>query len=106
MRIYLIVGLSRINCHILIKFASLFIVLCSYITVLHATLLPKGWSWESIRGWWQFLKLGIPGMAMICLEWVSYEIVVFVLGSIGEVELAINSILVNLLVIMFMVRQC
>ncbi len=41
---------------------------------------------------------------MICLEWVSYEIVVFVLGSIGEVELAINSILVNLLVIMFMVR--
>ena len=37
---------------------------------------------------------------MICLEWVSYEIVVFVLGSISEVELAINSILV----IMFMVR--
>ena len=41
---------------------------------------------------------------MICLEWVSYEIVVFVLGSISEVELAINFILVNLLVIMLMVR--
>ena len=42
-------------------------------------------------------------MAMICLEWVSYEIAVFVLGSIGEVELALNSILVNILVVAFMV---
>ena len=59
----------------------------------------------SLNDWWQFLKLGIPGMAMICLEWTSYEIAVFVLGSIGEVELAINSILVNVLVLMFMVRD-
>ena len=42
-------------------------------------------------------------MAMICLEWISYEIAVFVLGSIGEVELALNSILVNILVVSFMV---
>ncbi len=42
-------------------------------------------------------------MAMICLEWISYEIAVFVLGSIGEVELAINSIVVNVIVMMFMV---
>lgn len=80
------------------------VVLIIYIRVrkLHS-LTWGGWSWESLNDWWPFLKLGIPGMAMICLEWVSYEIAVFVLGSIGEVELALNSILVNILVVAFMI---
>lgn len=59
-----------------------------------------------MKGWGQFLKLGIPGIAMTCLEWVSYEIAAFVLGSISEVELAANSIIINLLMILFMVRYC
>lgn len=64
-----------------------------------------GWSWESLNEWGQFLKLGIPGLAMTCLEWVSFEIAAFVLGSISEVELAVNSIMVNVLMVIFMVRN-
>ena len=42
---------------------------------------------------------------MTCLEWVSYEIAAFVLGSISEVELAVNSIMVNVIMVIFMVRN-
>ena len=49
------------------------------------------------------MKLGLPGVAMICLEWVSFEIAAFVLGSISEVELAANSIMINIIMVIFMV---
>ena len=65
----------------------------------------KGWSWESLEEWGQFLKLGIPGTIMLCLDWVSFEISTFVLGSINEVELAINGILINYLSFFFMVSE-
>lgn len=64
-----------------------------------------GWSWESLRGWSQFLKLGIPGAAMLCFDWISFEISAFVLGSIDEVQLAVNAILFNITVLLFMVSQ-
>ena len=64
-----------------------------------------GWSWESLEEWGQFLKLGIPGTIMLALEWVSFEISAFVLGSINEVELAINGILINYLTFIFMVSK-
>ena len=51
----------------------------------------------------QFLKLGLPGIAMICMEWVSYEIGAFVVGTISEVELAINAVIINVLTIAYMV---
>lgn len=72
--------------------------LCSLLT-----LIILGWSWESLREWWQFLKLGLPGIAMICMEWVSYEIGAFVVGTISEVELAINAVIINVLTIAYMV---
>ena len=62
-----------------------------------------GWSWESLREWTQFYKLGLPGMALICLDWISFEISALVLGTLGEVELAINSVLINIMNVLFMV---
>ena len=62
-----------------------------------------GWSWESLREWGQFLKLGLPGIVMISLEWISYEIGAFVVGTISEVELAINAVMINVLTIAYMV---
>ena len=40
---------------------------------------------------------------MICMEWVSYEIGAFVVGTISEVELAINAVIINVLTIAYMV---
>ena len=68
----------------------------------HRTL---GWSWESLRGWGQFLKLGIFGMIMLCMEWVSFEISTFVMGSLGEVPLAANTVVLNTLLVAFKVAM-
>lgn len=42
-------------------------------------------------------------MLMICLEWTGFEIAAFVLGSISEAELAVNTIIINMFIIVFMV---
>ena len=60
---------------------------------------------EALRGWWEFLRLGLPGVAMICLEWVSFEIATFVVGTIDEVQLAINTVIVTMATVIFMVRK-
>lgn len=62
-----------------------------------------GWSWESLRDWWQFLKLGLPGTAQICVEWISFEISAFVLGSISEVQLGLNALIISILTLQAMV---
>ena len=35
----------------------------------------------------KFLKLGIPGILMICSEWWAFEIIALAAGWIGEVSL-------------------
>ena len=62
-----------------------------------------GWSWSSLREWWPFLRLGLPGMLMICLEWWAFEIGTVISGMLGETELAVNSVLFNTLAIVYMV---
>jgi len=29
----------------------------------------QGYAWRAFRGWRQYLSLGLPAAAMICLEW-------------------------------------
>ena len=64
-----------------------------------------GWSWDSLRGWGQFAKLGVPGLLMLCIEWWSFEIAAFVTGSISKTELGINAVLISLLSVVFMVSS-
>ena len=30
------------------------------------------WSQDAFRGWIEYLKLGIPGLVMVCMEYVSF----------------------------------
>ena len=62
-----------------------------------------GWSLESLEEWWLFIKLAVPGMLMLVLEWSSIEIVNFLAGALGEMELAVNIIWYQLLVLPYMV---
>ena len=66
-------------------------------------ILVTGWTLECFDGWIEFYKLGLPGVGMICMEWTSFEISAFVLGTLGEVELAINTVLINTITFLFMV---
>ena len=65
-----------------------------------------GWSLESLNEWGQFLKLALPGMIMMCLEWWGAEVANFVAGMISEEELAANSAWFQAATIVYMVRIC
>lgn len=51
---------------------------------------------DSLYEWSVFIKLAIPGMLMICVEWWSFEIGVFLAGLIGKTELGAQSVLFQL----------
>ena len=40
------------------------------------------------RGIFHYLKIGVPGMLMVCLEWWAFEILAIFSGLIGVKELA------------------
>lgn len=42
---------------------------------------------------------------MISLEWISYEIGAFVVGTIDEVQLALNAFIINVLTLVYMVSK-
>ena len=57
----------------------------------------QGWSHVSLRGWMQFLRLAIPGMVMICLDWWTLEIINFVAGTFDEITLTSNVIIIQII---------
>ena len=65
-----------------------------------------GWSMESLRGWFNYCKYGIPGLIMLCLEWWTFEIGFLVVGATSadpKIQLGIYSIMFNISVQLFMV---
>ena len=62
-----------------------------------------GWSFECLTEWWQFLRLGVPGIFSIAFEWWAFEITTLVAGSISTTELTISSTILQLGTIFYMV---
>lgn len=50
---------------------------------------------EVLRGWFEFLKLGLPGAASVFIEWGSYEISASVAGQLGDIKLAAHTVFMN-----------
>ncbi|XP_071773264.2 multidrug and toxin extrusion protein 1-like [Centroberyx gerrardi] len=61
-----------------------------------------GWSLDCLQEWGPFIKLAIPSMLMICLEWWMFEVGGFLAGVISEVELAAQSVVYELATIAYM----
>lgn len=66
-------------------------------------LWPTGWSLDCLQEWGPFVKLAIPSMLMLCLEWWLFEVGGFLAGIISEVELGAQSIVYELAVVAYMV---
>ena len=62
-----------------------------------------GWSFQALEEWGLYFKLAIPGMLMTMFSWCAFEIIHFLAGAMGEVELAVNVVWYQLMVILFMV---
>ncbi|CAL8388942.1 unnamed protein product [Arctogadus glacialis] len=61
-----------------------------------------GWSQECLQEWGPFIKLAIPSMLMLCLEWWVFELGGFLAGLISEQELGAQSIVYELATLAFM----
>ena len=51
-----------------------------------------GWTWECLDGWGEYLRLAVPGMFMICLEWWAFEVGMITTGILGKQFLAANTL--------------
>lgn len=50
-----------------------------------------GLSKEAFKGWNEFLRLGVPGMLALCLEWWAFEILAVLCGLTRYPETAIGA---------------
>ncbi|XP_075709043.1 multidrug and toxin extrusion protein 2-like [Rhinoderma darwinii] len=55
-----------------------------------------GWSRDCLEEWGSFMRLAIPSMLMVCIEWWSFEIGGFLAGLISVVELGAQAIMLEL----------
>jgi MATE family multidrug resistance protein len=58
---------------------------------------------DTFRGIGEYLGLGIPSAAMLCLEWWAFEIMTLITGYIGVTEQAAQIILLNIVGTTFMI---
>ncbi|XP_060704037.1 multidrug and toxin extrusion protein 1-like isoform X2 [Hemiscyllium ocellatum] len=62
-----------------------------------------GWSADSLQEWGNFVRLAIPSMLMLCIEWWTYEIGTFLAGLISQVELGAQSVIYQVLTAVYMI---
>lgn len=73
-----------------------------YLRKLHVKTWPGIQLGSAMQEWLPFLKLGLPGAAMLCLEWWGFELHALVAGHFGTVALASQSLILNSLAFCFM----
>ncbi|XP_031140414.1 multidrug and toxin extrusion protein 1-like isoform X3 [Sander lucioperca] len=61
-----------------------------------------GWTLDCLQEWGPFVRLAIPSMLMLCLEWWLFEIGGFLAGVISETELGAHSIVYELMALAYM----
>ncbi|KAF4659905.1 hypothetical protein FOL47_007379 [Perkinsus chesapeaki] len=72
------------------------------ISAIPGDALPR-FTWSMFRGWWDYLKIGIPSMITMCSEWWAYEICTLFVGLLHDsAQLAAHVSVCNVSVLMFM----
>lgn len=64
-----------------------------------------GWNAQCLKGWWPYLKIAVPSLAMICVEWWCFEAIILLAGRLPQPEVAIDvvGICVNVATTTFMI---
>ncbi|XP_072325956.1 multidrug and toxin extrusion protein 1-like [Scyliorhinus torazame] len=62
-----------------------------------------GWSTDCLQEWGNFVRLAVPSMLMLCIEWWTYEVGTFLAGLISEVELGAQSVIYQVLTAAYMI---
>ncbi|XP_067864539.1 multidrug and toxin extrusion protein 1-like isoform X2 [Heptranchias perlo] len=61
-----------------------------------------GWSIDCLQEWGHFMRLAIPSMLMLCIEWWTFHIGTFLTGLINEVQLGAQSVIYQVLTAAYM----
>ncbi|XP_039218187.1 multidrug and toxin extrusion protein 2-like isoform X2 [Crotalus tigris] len=64
-----------------------------------------GWTMDCLQEWGPFVRLALPSMFMICIEWWTFEIGSFLAGLMSTVELGAQSIIYELSTIAYLLPQ-
>ncbi|XP_063151988.1 multidrug and toxin extrusion protein 1 isoform X2 [Candoia aspera] len=64
-----------------------------------------GWTLDCLQEWGPFIRLALPSMFMICIEWWTFEFGSFLAGLISTVELGAQSIIYELATIAYLLPQ-
>ncbi|KAG7280211.1 hypothetical protein CRUP_037572 [Coryphaenoides rupestris] len=79
------------------------LLLFGYIQLMNLhTRTWGGWSTSCLQGWGSYMQLAIPSTLMVCFEWWIWEIGSFLAGTIGEVDLAAQHVLMEIGAITYM----
>ncbi|XP_078080812.1 multidrug and toxin extrusion protein 2-like isoform X2 [Mustelus asterias] len=62
-----------------------------------------GWSTDCLQEWGRFIKLAVPSMVMMCIEWWTYEIGIFLTGLVSEVQLGAQAIIYQVVSTAYMI---
>ncbi|KAI8927016.1 mate-domain-containing protein [Entophlyctis helioformis] len=76
----------------------IFLMTIGYAAFVQGHEAWGGWDWKEAldaRQLWIFVKLGVPGIAMVCSEWWAFEIVALAAGLLGDNMLAAQTIALN-----------
>lgn len=73
----------------------------------HGTPLGRTWEGcscsEAFSGWWQFIRLGVPGGIMAALDWASFEALAVIAGALGVKQLAAHTIVAQVATLSFLI---
>uniref|UniRef100_UPI00398E7B88 multidrug and toxin extrusion protein 1-like n=1 Tax=Pristiophorus japonicus TaxID=55135 RepID=UPI00398E7B88 len=62
-----------------------------------------GWSIDCLQEWGLFIRLAIPSLLMVCIEWWAYEIGTILAGLISDVELGAQCVIYQILTVVYMI---
>ncbi|XP_038670785.1 multidrug and toxin extrusion protein 1-like [Scyliorhinus canicula] len=71
---------------------------------LHVNTWP-GWSTDCLQEWGHFTRLAIPSLFMLCIEWWTFYIGTFLVGIIGEVQLGAQTIIFQIISVLYMIAM-
>ncbi|XP_022780990.1 multidrug and toxin extrusion protein 1-like [Stylophora pistillata] len=99
---FLGVALASSLTHCLFLGVSSFLYLfCSKL--YQRTWPSEGWTRESLQQWGQFIMLAAPGILMLCNEWWSFVVGIFLMGTLGQKQLAVHGILMQFTSFVYMI---
>ena len=61
-------------------------------------LYHLGLTYECLEEWGPFVKLGVYGIVMLCLDWWCFEMTIFLSGILGTTELGAQGVVFNIAV--------